>query len=209
MAALTRAAVALLGALALGCASASLVSSEVIPGTVVRVERIALPPLLVDTHARHVEPEAAEMIASRLVEALAAQGELAYVGPDEAALWLSQRGLSVRDSDPQRLGGELAHAFGADAVLFGVVRGYSARIGGPHGATRPATVWFELELRAPDGTRLWTGTYHEQQKSLSEDLLSLPLAWERGFEWLDASQLAEYGSRELVQALVEECRKWK
>jgi len=209
VAALIRAAGALLGALALGCAGTSPVSSEVIPGSVVHVERIAVSPLLVDTHARRVEPDAAEIIASRLVEALAAQSEIAYVGPDEVGLWLSQRGLSVRDSDPQRLGGELAHAFGADAVLFGVVRGYSARIGGPHGATRPAAVWFDLELRAPDGTRLWTGTYHEQQKSLSEDLLSLPLAWQRGFEWLDAPELTEYGSRELVRQLVEECRRWK
>lgn len=209
MAALIRAGAALLGALALGCASGSLVSTEVIPGPVVHVARIALPPLLVDPHARRVEPDAAEMIASRLVEALAAQSEIAYVGPDEVELWLAQRGLSLRDTDPRRLGGELAHAFGADAVLFGVVRAYLARVGGPHGATHPAAVWFELELRAPDGTRLWTGSYHEQQKSLSEDLLLLPLAWERGFEWLDAPELAEYGSRQLVSKLVAECRKWK
>lgn len=209
MAALTRPLAALLGALALGCASASPVTSELVPGAGMRVNRIAVPPLLVDPHGQRVEADAAQMIGSRLVEALAAQSELSYVGPDEVEIWFSQRGLSVRDTDPQRLGGELAHAFGSDAVLFGVVHGYSSRVGGPHGATRPASVWFDLELRAADGARLWTGTYHERQESLSENLFSLPLAWERGFEWLDAPNLAAYGARELVQALIEERRRWR
>jgi hypothetical protein len=173
------------------------------------VDRIAVPPLLVDPRARAVEPDAVEMIGSRLVEALAAQGEFAYVSPDEVEIWLSQRGLSLRDTDPKRLGAELAHAFGAEAVLFGVVRGYRSRVGGPHGALLPAAVWFDLELRLPDGTRIWAGSFREEQKSLAEDLLSLPRAVERRFVWLDAPSLAAYGARELVRALAEERRRWK
>jgi hypothetical protein len=173
------------------------------------VNRIALAPLVVAPSARQVEPDATEMIGSRLVEALAEQGEIEYVAPDEVSRWLSQRGMSPGNANPQQLGAELARAFGADAVLFGVVRTYSARVGGEHGATHPASVWFDLELRLPDGARIWAGSFHEDQKSLSEDLLSLPRAAERGFEWLDASSLAAYGARELVGALAQERRRWR
>ena len=212
MAALTRrVAKALLGVLALACASASPVSIETLPGPGpgIRVERIAVPPPLMDPRARAIEPDAVQMIGSRLVEALAAQGEIAYVAPDEVEIWLSGHGLSLRDADPQRLGGELAQAFGVDAVLFCVVRRYRSRVGGPHGAMRPAAVSFDLELRLPDGARIWAGSFREEQKSLAEDLLSLPRAWERGFEWLDAPSLAAFGARELVGVLAEERRRWK
>jgi hypothetical protein len=173
------------------------------------VNRIALAPLLVAPGARRVEPDATEMVGSRLVEALAEQGELEYVAPDEVSRWLAQREVSPGSANPQQLGAELARAFGADAVLFGSVRIYSARVGGERGATRPAAVWFDLELRLPDGTRIWAGSFHEDQKSLSEDLLSLPRAAERGFEWLDASSLAAYGARELIGALAQERRGWR
>jgi hypothetical protein len=95
-----------------------------------------------------------------------------------------------------------------DAVLFGVVHHYSSRLGGEHGATRPAYVWFDLELRTPNGARIWAGTYRENQTSLAEDLFSLPRAIQRGFVWLDAPALAAYGARELVASLAEERRRW-
>jgi hypothetical protein len=197
--------------LTLACASASPLVIEELPGPGpnVRVGRIAVPPPVVDPRARAVEPDAARVIGSRLVEALAAEGELELVGPDEVGTWLSQRGLALDRASPQRLGSELAHAFGADAVLFGVVRRYVSRVGGPHGATQPAAVWFDLELRLPDGTPVFRGSYREEQQALADDLLSLPRAAERSFEWLDAPGLSAYGARELVRALAQERRKWK
>jgi hypothetical protein len=204
-----RAALVALGVLA--CASASPLVIEALPGPGpdVRIERIALPPPLVDARARAVEPDAVAVIGSRLVEALAEQGELDFVAPEEVEIWLAQRGLALDQTPPQRLGSELALAFGADAVLFGVVRRYVSRVGGPHGATQPAAVWFDLELRLPDGTPVFRGSYREEQKALSDDLLSLPRAAERSFEWLDAPGLSAYGARELVRALAQERRKWK
>jgi pimeloyl-ACP methyl ester carboxylesterase len=202
---------ALVAGLVLACASASPLVIEELPGPGpgVRVGRIAVPPPIVDPRARAIEPDAVAVIGSRLVEALATQGELELVGPEEVATWLSQRGLALDQASPQQLGGELALAFGADAVLFGVVRRYVSRVGGPHGATQPAAVWFDLELRLPEGTPVFRGSYREEQQALSDDVLSLPRAAERGFEWLDAPGLATYGSRELVRALAEERRKWK
>jgi hypothetical protein len=94
-------------------------------------------------------------------------------------------------------------------VLFGRVRRYRSRVGGERGVTRPAAVWFDLELRLPSGVRIWGGLYREEQKAVSEDLLSLGLAAQRGFSWLDAPELSEYGARELVAALVEDLGRWR
>jgi hypothetical protein len=179
------------------------------PGAGQSIGRIAVAPLVVAPGARKIEPDGPAVIASRLVQALSQRGDIDYVGPGEVEQWLSRRGLSPSRSDPQQIGGELARAFGAQAVLFGVVHHYSSRVGGARGASRPAFVWFDLELRLPDGSRIWAGSYREDQPSLSEDLLSLPRAAQRGFAWLDAPRLAEYGARELVASLAQERRKWK
>ena len=45
-----------------------------------------------------------------------------------------------------------------------------------------------------DGRVIWTGTYEETQPPLSDDLGSLPRAWERGFRWVTAEELADYGA---------------
>jgi hypothetical protein len=214
VAALTRARArglaALLGFAALACASASPVAIESLPGPEPgrAVKRIAVAPPVVSPRAGIVEADATSVIGSRVVEALAGQPEIEYVTPDEVAVWLEQRGLALA-TDPQQLGGELARTFGADAVLYAIVHDYVSRIGGDHGATRPAAVGFDLELRLPEGTRIWAGSYREEQRSLSDDVLSLPRAAERHFTWVDAPGLAAYGARELVRSLGEERSRWR
>jgi hypothetical protein len=88
-------------------------------------------------------------------------------------------------------------AFSPDALLLGRVRRFDERKGGE----QPAAVGFDLELRAPDGALLWSGSYDETQRSLSEDLGSFGRASERGFRWVSADALASYGARELVRQL--------
>ena len=96
----------------------------------------------------------------------------------------------------------------ADAMLSGVVRRYVERDGSSTGVRHPASVWIVLELRDGDGRVLWTGTYEETQAALSEDAGSLPRAWERGFRWVTAEDLAAYGVRELVRELAREVGTW-
>jgi hypothetical protein len=155
-----------------------------------------------------VEDGGIAIVSARVVEALSEVGDLAVTPPEETARWLEANGRALQDS-PARLGSELASAFGADAILYGRVRRYRSRIGSTRGASRPASVWFELELRLPDGVRIWAGSYDEQQEALSENLLSLPRAADRGFAWVDASRLSSDGARALVAALLEERRHWR
>ena len=97
---------------------------------------------------------------------------------------------------------------GADASLGGAIRRWSERDGSTTGVRRPASVWIALELRDRGGRVIWTGVYEETQPPLSEDLGSFPRAWERGFRWVTAEELCEYGLRELVADLAREAAAW-
>ena len=76
------------------------------------------------------------------------------------------------------------------------------------GVRRPASVWFELDLRDRNGVVLWSGTYEETQAPLSDDAGSLPRAFERRFRWVTAADLADYGARMLLRELQHEIETW-
>jgi hypothetical protein len=123
--------------------------------------------------------DAPALVTARLIAALESDTHLRVVAPSES-----------------------------DAILTGVVRRYTERDGSASGVRHPASVWFALELRGADGRVLWTGTYEETQSALSEDAGSLPRAWERGFRWVTAADLADYGARMLVHELAREVDTW-
>lgn len=144
--------------------------------------------------------DAAAVVTTRFLQAMTQESSFEIVPPDEAARVPGILGPA---------GGELVRRqFGADAILTGVVRRYVERTGGPGGTSQPAAVWFRLELRSPDGVLLWSGVYDETQRALSEDLGSLGRAWQRGFRWVTAADLAGYGANRLARALVADIRPW-
>lgn len=176
---MTRFAAAAAALLALACA-APIRSEARATDTPAAVATLAVVPLRVDPLLGYDVPaEAAAAVTARVLAALAAETRLRVV------------------DSPQ-----------ADAILSGVVRRWSEREGSASGVRHPASVWLVLELRDRASRVLWTGTYEETQTPLSEDLGSLPRAWERGFRWVTASELADYGARELVRALADEIESW-
>jgi len=96
----------------------------------------------------------------------------------------------------------------SDAVLSGVLLRYVERQGTSTGVRRPASVWFELQLRDRSGAVLWSGSYEETQAALSDDVGSLPRVVERGFRWVTAEDLADYGARMLARELQREIESW-
>ncbi len=147
-----------------------------------------------------VPSDASQVVAARVLEALTQETELVVIAPDKVMLVPGAGGTTGREA--------LRKTFGADAVLTGVVRRYTERSGGPSGSTRPSAVWFTLELRSIEGVLIWSGTYNETQAALSDDLGSFRRAWQRGFKWVTAADLAAYGARELAEALAEEIGPW-
>lgn len=172
-----------LAGLALGCALpiSTQLGAQMEPP---KIERIAVLSFSDDlTRGGAIAPGAAAIVTARVVDALTRETGLEILPPGEPAR-------------------------GGDAVLSGVVRRYIERVGGPGGAFKPASVWFSQELRTLEGELIWSGTFEETQRSLSEDLGSLPRAWKRGFKWLTAAQLATEGADELATALAEETAPW-
>jgi hypothetical protein len=96
----------------------------------------------------------------------------------------------------------LAGSLGAEVILTGIVTRYREREGSHLSVSRPAAVGIELWLHSgQDGRLLWHGSYYEVQKSISEEVRTLPLYWKRGTRWLTAQELAQYAVTELVNAM--------
>jgi len=174
----TRVAAALAALLALACA-APIRTEVVTPEPPSGLSKVALVPLRGEPMALDVPEEAPRLVTARVASALESETHLRVVEPAQA-----------------------------DAVLSGAVRRFVERDGTSTGVRHPASVWIVLELHDRAGQKLWTGTYEETQPALSEDVGSLPRAWERGFRWVTADDLATYGARELVRELAREVATW-
>lgn len=95
---------------------------------------------------------------------------------------------------------KIAQLFKADAVLMGYITKYSEREGREYGSMKPASVSFSLFLYSgKDGSLLWSGSYKETQQALSDNLFNIGLYVKRGFKWLSADELAQWGVKEVLK----------
>ncbi len=95
--------------------------------------------------------------------------------------------------------GEMVYA---DALLTSRVQRYRERVGDEWGAKSPASVAFVLELvDVRRGDVVWTATFDETQKPLSENFFAIGEIGRRGVGWLSADQLAQDGVRQAVGRL--------
>lgn len=179
------------------------------------VHKLALLPLRATPGmTRGVDPAvqekyAASIVTARVQEALIEIGGFEVVPQAEVAMLVgAELDLETVD-DPMRIARRLRGAFGVQGIVYGTVHRFFGREGGPRGASRPAAVAFELELRHVDGALLWKGEYDEAQKSLSEDPGSFQRARARGFSWVSAEALAQYGASELVRQMPGSGEAWK
>ena len=89
-----------------------------------------------------------------------------------------------------------------DAVIVPRVRRYRERVGDEWGAKSPASVSFVLDLvDVRRGDVIWSATYDETQKSLTENIFALGDIGTRGVRWLSAEQLAQEGVKKAVGQL--------
>lgn len=199
----------------LGCGSS--ISSPLAVQPVVKVEtspglherapfrRVAVAPFGVTPNlARQQDPaspsgdEAAVLVARHVAEAIEQRG-VDVIPAADLRRATEDVGSEVSTQALVRLA---AQRFGAEAVLVGNVLRYQERVGEAVGSTRPAAVGFEVTLYgAPDGARLWRGTFDERQKALSENVLNAARYPGRGSRWLSAGELARWGAEEVALAM--------
>lgn len=104
-------------------------------------------------------------------------------------------------NEPARLR-QLGEAVYADAVLVSRVRRFRERVGDEWGVKSPASVAFALELvDVRRGDVIWSASFDETQKSLSENIFAIADITERGVRWLTAEQLAHEGVKKGVAQL--------
>lgn len=148
-----------------------------------------------------VEEEGPYVVMAQLLRALEGSGRYEPLRPEEAMRVLETSRIDLSSAPPASVCQLVSRGLGADAVLFTRVRRFVSRKGRGTGVARPASVWFELALRAPDGELLWRGEYDETQQGLTDDPLSLRRSIARRFRWVTAEELARYGAGELVQRM--------
>jgi len=97
---------------------------------------------------------------------------------------------------------QIGQAVYADAVLTGRVQRYRERVGDEWGAKSPASVAFVLDLiDVRRGDIVWSASFDETQKSLSENIFAIGDIGQRGVRWLTADQLAQEGVRKATAQL--------
>lgn len=179
------------------------------------VRKLALLPLRPEPAlARRESPAgsgsyAASIVTARVQEALIAVGGFEVVPMAEVELIVGPELAAETPADPLSIARKLREAFGVQAVVYGIVRRFDAREGGTRGASSPAAVAFRLEMRHVDGPVIWKGVYDEAQKSLTDDPGSFGRARTRGFTWVSAEALAQYGAVELVRQMPGSAGAWK
>ena len=152
------------------------------------------------TEPKNPERDASETLAKIIYSTMAAMPNWQIVSDSEVRE-VSQGLRETNDSARLRQLGEMVYA---DAVMVGRVRRYRERIGDEWGAQSPASVSFALELiDVRRGDVVWTASFDETQKPLSENIFAIRDYTQRGVRWLTADQLAQEGVKKAVQQLHE------
>ena len=205
-------AVGLLVGAFLGCAG-PIVEDHVVEVAPDAFARIAVAPFLVDRELhdpldadeevaagqRAAAREKATLVTRFVSEAFAERGFDVVHASDLVQLIATQAELFDRE-DPGAFAALAAREFGATSLLWGRLYRYGERDGGELGATRPATVGFELVLYAtPDLRKLWTARFDHRQRSLSADIFTARQYPGAGSRWLSAAELARWGARNAAE----------
>jgi hypothetical protein len=145
--------------------------------------------------AAAVPEAAAEKVARSFYGKLKDWEGLNVFSPDDAAAALKKVEAEGGGIVPEQRAAAVAVKMSLDAAIVGRVVVYQERKGSKLGG-ETAAVGFEVKLVAADGTTLWVGNYYEKQKPLTEDAKG---SIERGFVFVTADELIEYGTARLAE----------
>jgi hypothetical protein len=147
---------------------------------------------------RTSEREAPETLARFAYLALASLPNWQIVSESE----VREVGQSVTSGGAGERLKQIGEMVYADAVLTSRLQRYRERVGDEWGAKSPASVAFILDLiDVRRGDVVWSATFDETQKSLSDNIFALGDISSRGVRWLSADQLAQDGVKKAVGQL--------
>ena len=95
---------------------------------------------------------------------------------------------------------KVGKALGVGFMAVGSVWKYQERIGGTRAASSPASVAFALHLvDVQSGNIIWSKSFVQTQRSLSENILDAKAFFDQGAKWLTADELASWGVKEILK----------
>jgi hypothetical protein len=143
----------------------------------------------------------AALVTSYFADALVAKG-VSVIPPSDLESAFTNQGAVVPRLNPRVTAERAAADFGATAVVIGNVTRWRDRQGSAAGASKPASVAFEISLHeAPSGRRLWTGRFDETQRSMTESILRARQYPGGGTRWLSTEEFARWGAQETAKSL--------
>jgi hypothetical protein len=105
-----------------------------------------------------------------------------------------------RRDTPLALSQKVGKILDAGSMVVGSVWRYRDRKGGASAVSDPASVAFALHLvDVRSGNIVWSRSFVQTQRSLSENILNAKAFFERGAKWLTADELASYGVKEILK----------
>lgn len=108
--------------------------------------------------------------------------------------------LDDRRDTPLSLSQKVGKLLGANLMTVGTVWKYRERAGGASAVSSPASVAFALHLvDVESGKVLWSKSFVQTQRSLSENILNAKAFFEQGAKWLTADELASFGVKEIFK----------
>jgi hypothetical protein len=147
-----------------------------------------------------LSPDCDKVLTQSFQEALEKKyGDLVIPQPLVAKTY-AQFPLDDRRDTPLALSQKVGKLLGANLMAVGSVWKYRERKGGERAASNPASVAFALHLiEVESGNILWSKSFVQTQRSLSENILNARAFFEQGAKWLTADELASYGVKEILK----------
>lgn len=135
--------------------------------------------------------QGAEAMDSLLQQELQGQANVRFVGQDLLS------GLELTGGENSlELARLVGKRIGCSAVMETTVSRFEEREGGKYSVEKPAAVSFDIRLfDTESGSVLWSATFDESQKTVTENLYELKKAKSRGFSWVTAEGLMREGLR--------------
>ena len=149
---------------------------------------------------QNLTPDCDQVLTRHVQEALEKKhGERVVPQPLVANVY-TQLPLDGRRDTPLALSQRVGKILGANLMTVGTVWKYRERKGGSGAVSSPASVAFALHLiEVESGNIIWSKSFVETQRSLSENILNVKAFFEKGAKWLTADELASYGVKEILK----------
>jgi len=150
--------------------------------------------------SRSLSPDCDKVLTQYVREALEQKHGDRVLSQSLLAKTYARLPLDDRRDTPLSLSQKVGKLLGANLMTVGTVWKYRERVGGAGAVSSPASVAFALHLvDVESGKVLWSKSFVQTQRSLSENILNAKAFFEQGAKWLTADELASFGVKEILK----------